>query len=1171
MPRRNKPNHIPRVLLAALAAVVGLTAAEYQGTIQSNGIPVPGATVTAVQGDRKIVTTSDEKGQFVFPDLADSAWTIGVERLGFGKVGRSVTSPAAAPDVIDLKLLSQDELLASLARKPVPPVAPAQAASTTPAAAPAASSAPVAPTTAGSPRTGTTPAGSGAPAGTPATGPSTAGATVAASTAATTGPGRGGKGGTAATPNADAFQKVEVNQLVETRELGGNQLSNLNAQNLAALNQSAANSFAVQGSLSSALAIPAQNDFGGGPGRGGAGVNALSADFGGIDAAPGGRGGGPGGGGAAAGGGSAGGGAGKGGDKGGTGGAKGKNGGVKGKNRAPADAAAFGTQRNKGAYFANISFQLSNSALDARSYSVTGANIPKPSYGQGRGGINFGGPIYIPKLLSAQKRVGFTVDYQRTRSHTGTISQAVNMPTALERTGDFSQTLIQGAPVTIYDPNTGQPFSQNRIPMAQLNQTSLALLKYFPDPNLPFAARNFQTSLNGVNNSQNLNIGINNAAITSKDRLSFRLGYQSGNVIAPNLFQFIDRGSNRSSNSNLGWSRRFTPRLSNNLAVTFSRTRQTGTPFFAFTQNVAADLGIQGTSQNPMNWGPPDLNFTNYGGLTDGTASITSNQTTGLTDTLSWSRGRHNLSQGTEYRRQQLNSIADSNGRGAYSFNGAVTSILSSGKPLPGTGYDLADFLLGMPATSSIRYGNPDKYFRGASYAAFVNDDFRMTSKLSWVFGVRWDYSAPLKELYNRIVNLDIAPGYTAVSPVQPNQVAPYNGLLPNTLVRPDKNNISPRVGVAWQPSSRRSMVVRAGYGVYYNTSIYNAIANNLAQQPPFAQTLSVSTSLANPLDIQTGFLGATSTNVRNTFAINPNYKTGYAQIWNLTLQNNLPHGMFFTAGYQGTKGTRLDQQFIPNSVAPGALVSALPNFFTYETSGGNSIYHAAQFQLNRRLSRGLEANVSYQFSKSIDNAGTGGRTQIAQNWLNLSAERALSSFNIPHNMAITFQYTSGNDGRGGGALVSGWRGAAIKDWLVSGNMNMRSGTPLTATVGGSNSQVAGTGVNNTVRANATGLPIEAAGMNFNTAAFSLPVSGQWGNAGRNTIPGPTMFTLNGQVGRIFRFGERRTADLQFQANNILNRVTVTNWGTVVGANNFGLINAAANMRKITTTLRFRF
>ena len=101
--------------------------------------------------------------------------------------------------------------------------------------------------------------------------------------------------------------------------------------------------------------------------------------------------------------------------------------------------------------------------------------------------------------------------------------------------------------------------------------------------------------------------------------------------------------------------------------------------------------------------------------------------------------------------------------------------------------------------------------------------------------------------------------------------------------------------------------------------------------------------------------------------------------------------------------------------------------------------------------------------------------------------------------------------------------------------------------------------------------PVEVSGLLFNTAAFIAPASGLWGTAGRNTIPGPTTFSLNGSLGRIFRFGERRSADLQFQAQNLLNRVTITNWGTVVGSSNYGLATSAAGMRKLTISLRFRF
>jgi hypothetical protein len=521
---------------------------------------------------------------------------------------------------------------------------------------------------------------------------------------------------------------------------------------------------------------------------------------------------------------------------------------------------------------------------------------------------------------------------------------------------------------------------------------------------------------------------------------------------------------------------------------------------------------------------------------------------------------------GGNYRRLQFNQFSDQNGRGAYSFNGFATSLRVDGVPQAVTGYDLADFLLGIPATSSIRYGNPDKYFRGSGYSLFFNDDWRLSPKFTLVTGLRWDYTSPVTELYDRMVNLSIAPGFATVSTLLASETS--------ALIKPDRNNFSPRLGFAWRPGTRRSLVVRGGYGVYYNTSIYNRIAMNLAQQPPFAQSLSVSSTPENLLNLQTGFLSAVGTSGLSTYAIDRDYRVGYVQTWTLSVQNNLPFGLFGTIGYLGTKGTRLDQQFIPNSVPPGAVRPDLPSGFIYQTSNGNSIYHAAQFQLNRRFRSGFMANTSYQLSKSIDNGTTGGRGQgralIAQNWLDLSAERGLSDFDSRHNLSVNFQYSTGM-GRSGGTLLSGWKGNLVKDWTVSGSFTLRSGSPFTAIVGGSRSQITGIGVTNTVRANATGLPVDAPDMLFNTAAFAQPLPGTCGTAGRNTIPGPATFFLNGSIGRIFRFGERRSADIQLQSQNLLNHVTITNWGTVVGANNYGLATGAASMRRITAMLRFRF
>lgn len=130
------------------------------------------------------------------------------------------------------------------------------------------------------------------------------------------------------------------------------------------------------------------------------------------------------------------------------------------------NAMAFGNARRnpQNMYMASLSFSLDNSVLDARTYSVTGAAVDKPAYGSGRGGIMFGGPLQIPKLVSASRRILFTFNYQFQRSRTGTVSDTVNVPTALERTGDFSQTLVNGAPVTIYDPLSGTPFPGKKSP-----------------------------------------------------------------------------------------------------------------------------------------------------------------------------------------------------------------------------------------------------------------------------------------------------------------------------------------------------------------------------------------------------------------------------------------------------------------------------------------------------------------------------------------------------------------------------------------------------------------------------------------------------------------------------------------------------------------------------------
>src|SRR5205814_3324823 len=255
------------------------------------------------------------------------------------------------------------------------------------------------------------------------------------------------------------------------------------------------------------------------------------------------------------------------------------------------------------------------------------------------------------------------------------------------------------------------------------------------------------------------------------------------------------------------------------------------------------------------------------------------------------------------------------------------------------------------------------------------------------------------------------------VAVVPPGKPGPYTGDFPSSLVNPDKNNFSPRVGIAWRPTPKGRLLVRSGYGIFYNGSIYSHFTRQLGSQPPFAASSgTLTTSIAQPLTLQNGFPTVASSIITNTYAIDRYYGLGYAQTWNLSVQREFPHSIIVELGYQGTKGTRLDIQRLPNRAAPGSPLTAeqrrqIGNAqgFTFESSEGNSIYHALQTRVTRRMQRGIAAYGTYTYGKSIDNASTfgGGGATVAQNDKDLRAERGLSSFDKRHALSLNYMLES--------------------------------------------------------------------------------------------------------------------------------------------------------------------
>jgi hypothetical protein len=390
--------------------------------------------------------------------------------------------------------------------------------------------------------------------------------------------------------------------------------------------------------------------------------------------------------------------------------------------------------------------------------------------------------------------------------------------------------------------------------------------------------------------------------------------------------------------------------------------------------------------------------------------------------------------------------------------------------------------------------------------------------------------------------------------------------------VRPDKSGIQPRVALAWRPILGSSTVVRAGYGIYRNTGIYQSLARALAQQPPLSYAVSAENSDTTPLTLADGFIASPGL-TPNTYAIDPDFRVSYGHVWQASVQRDLPLSLTVVASYSGTKGVNLVQQFLPNTYAPGGLnpCPTCPSGFAYVTSTGSSLRNAAQIQVRRRLRGGFTATTEYTLGKGTDNASTfsGTTGTSAQNWIDLDAEYAPSNDDQRHQLSTQVQYTTGI-GTAGGAFLDGVMGALVKGWTLAGRLVIGSGRPLTPVY---STAIPGTAINGTVRAALTGVPLDQVpdGSYLNPLAYTIPAPGEWGDAGRNSVRGPREFSLNAGITRSFPVTARLNVDWRIDATNLLNRVTYNNVSTIVNSPQFGLPTSTNDMRKIQTSIRLRF
>ncbi len=853
--------------------------------------------------------------------------------------------------------------------------------------------------------------------------------------------------------------------------------------------------------------------------------------------------------------------------------------------------------------------QDDNAGLDAKAYSLSGQDSEKASYNQLRFGAFLGGPLKVPGLFDWSKSTFYSAGWNGTRG-SSPYDAFSTVPTSTERGGNFSGlTDKNGNPVVIYDPTTGQPFSGNAIDPTRVSNAAKALLAYLPLPNLPGETQNFHYVTSAASDSDAFSLrlihnfsgsgpgfgaapggggGGGRAARGPRNNLNLSLNWSRSASTIENPFPSLAGNTGTQGlNASVRWVYG-KGRVTNNLGFTFNHNRVAVSNLYSGVTDVAGNAGITGISTDPFNWGLPGTSFNSFGGFSGPIPSRELDQTFSLSEGIVWSRGKHSWRFGGDYRRILQGFQSARNAEGSFIFTGFATAqyLPGSTQPVPGTGNDFADYLLGLPQQTSLQSGTSSYHFRANAFDFYAQDDWRIFANLSLNLGLRYEYNGPFSEAQNHIANLDVAPEFSAAVPVLPGQAGPYSGTFPASLVRPDRNNFGPRLGLAWKLF--KLTVVRAGYGINYNLAQYGVFIRDFAFQPPFAETATNISSLSTPLTLENGFPSNVSGAVTNNYALAPNYRLPYVQIWNVDIQRQLPGNVQLNIGYNGAKGTRLDTQraLVPLCVTNNNCDASLQQAsapFIYESSEGNSILHAASVRVRKRMSKGLGVGASYVYSKSIDDASSigGGGSVVAQNPFAIYADRGLSSFDQRHKFTGNWMYDL-PFGDGKRFLTSGPLAHVLDGWQWSGDFTVGSGFYFTPRVLGAGLDIS-RGVSGSLRGNVVaGVPITVSNPTtaewFNTAAFCAPsancvnpAGSTFGDAGRNIIEGPAQFTVDMAMSKTITIKESRALELRLQANNVFNTAYFSSINASVNSQTFGQVIGVGSMRRVTMVARFRF
>ena len=870
---------------------------------------------------------------------------------------------------------------------------------------------------------------------------------------------------------------------------------------------------------------------------------------------------------------------------------------------------------------------LRNDAFDAKSFFAQSVEPLK----RNQFGGTFGGPIKREKTF-------FFLYYEGLRNRQGETTVAT-VPSIAERGGDFSE-LCGPAPrftfnaggvctdATISDPvnNPGkfadpnhqiynvfvppgtqpQPLLFNKLP--GINPISQNILAFYPLPNV--GNNTFVTTQSKPQNGDQFGVRFDHY-LTPKDTLSFRYSFNQGNVTDPlstsgaNVPGFPVGEDQRAQNFVATETHTFSPSLVGLVRFSFLRNK------FLFDEHInhidLASLGFQYSPSLEEASGPPFVQVAGFASVGDPiTGPRNSYQNTfDLNGSFTWIRGHHELKFGGGYGHDQINVLQGIATNGFFVFvNAPFTNPFAS-------------FLIGQPIFFLQGSGDFGRGLRGNNLNAYAQDTFKITSRVTLNYGLRYELPFPYTEIHDR-QNL-FEPGVqSVVHPEAPaGLVYPGDPGVPRGLIQTKKDAFAPRIGLAWDPTGSGKWRVTSSYGIFYDP-FYTGQGGPLQDPisaPPFLQTAQINVpNFANPY---AGLPAPVNgfTQPMTLLVLNKDLMLPYAQDWNLNLQRAFGNDWLFEAGYIGTKGTHLPR-FIeanPTTFEPGdspqdnadrrrlfsGCTRGSTNPCTFSSVGEiagttNSIYDALQASLKKRFSHGLSFLGSYTYSKSIDDVSsfnitgsasqsTAGENDLAQNPFDLGLERGRSMFDARHRFVLSYQWTLPYF-----ANAEGWKRQVLGGWQVNGITTFMSGTPLTVydsagvSLQGGAPEISGFPSD---RPNVIGDFTK--GTCPNGASAGTPdcwISpngfqrldpntqlGQFGDAGRNIAQGPGFQQWDFSALKNFRITEGKTIQFRGELFNIFNHANFGLPQNDLNSPNFGQIQTSQPGRLVQFALKFLF